>query len=171
MAPRGTRLGCPKIVAHCSGATQKERYVEDFGLLWEQLGGQPRMVGRVLGTLMIANPPEVSSKELRESLGASKGAVSQAKRVLEQLGFVRRVSRRGESGDYFRITPGVWDEMMRRDLQSNRIFLRITERGPGLLGSDDPGARRSLEQMSEFYAYRDEELSSALKRWQEKRKV
>ena len=150
---------------------EKERYVEDFGLLWEQLGGQPRMAGRVLGTLMIANPPEVSSKELRESLGASKGAVSQATRVLEQLGFIRRISRRGERGDYFRITPRVWDEMMRRDLESNRIFLQMAERGLDLLGSDEPGARWSLEQMREFYAYRDEELSGALERWQEKRKV
>ena len=150
---------------------EKERYVEDFGLLWEQLGGQPRMVGRVFGALMIADPPEVSSKELRESLGASKGAVSQATRVLEQLGFIRRISRRGERGDYFRITPRVWDEMMRRDLESNRIFLQMAERGLDLLGSDEPGARRSLEQMREFYAYRDEELSGALERWQEKRKV
>jgi DNA-binding transcriptional regulator GbsR (MarR family) len=150
---------------------EKERYVEDFGLLWEQLGGQPRMVGRVFGALMIADSPEVSSKELRESLGASKGAVSQATRVLEQLGFIRRISRRGERGDYFRITPRVWDEMMRRDLESNRIFLQMAERGLDLLGSDEPGARRSLEQMREFYAYRDEELSGALERWQEKRKV
>ena len=150
---------------------EKERYVEDFGLLWEQLGGQPRMVGRVFGALMIADSPEVSSKELRESLGASKGAVSQATRVLEQLGFIRRISRRGERGDYFRITPKVWDEMMRLDLESNRIFLQMAERGLDLLGSDEPGARRSLEQMREFYAYRDEELSGALERWQEKRKV
>ena len=129
------------------------------------------MVGRVFGALMIADPPEVSSKELRESLGASKGAVSQATRVLEQLGFIRRISRRGERGDYFRITPKVWDEMMRLDLESNRIFLQMAERGLDLLGSDEPGARRSLEQMREFYAYRDEELSGALERWQEKRKV
>jgi DNA-binding MarR family transcriptional regulator len=150
---------------------EKERYVEDFGLLWEQLGRQPRMVGRVFGALIIADLPEVSSKELRESLGASKGAVSQATRVLEQLGFIRRISRRGERGDYFRITPRVWDEMMRRDLESNRIFLQMAERGLDLLGSDEPGARWSLEQMREFYAYRDEELSGALERWQEKRKV
>ena len=61
--------------------------------------------------------------------------------------------------------------MMRRDLESNRIFLRMAERGLDLLGSDDPGARRNLEEMREFYAYRLEELSGALERWQEKRKV
>jgi hypothetical protein len=104
-------------------------------------------------------------------LGASKGAVSQAMRMLEQLGFIRRVSRCGERGDYFRITPGVWDEMMLRDLESNRIFLQMAERGLDLLGSDEPGARRSLEEVSEFYACRDEEPSGALERWQEKWKV
>lgn len=133
-----------------------------------QLGGQPRLVGRVFGALMIADPREVSSKELREAPGASKGAVSRATRVLEQLGFIRRVSRRG---DYFRITPGVWDEMMLRDLESKRIILQMAERGLDLLGSDEPGARRSLEEMREFYAYRDEELSGALERWREKWKA
>jgi DNA-binding transcriptional regulator GbsR (MarR family) len=104
--------------------------------------------------------------------GASKGAASQATRVLEQLGFIGRISRRGERGDYFYITPGVWDEMMLRDLQSNRTFLQMAERGLlDLLGSDEPGARRSLEEMSEFYACRDEEPSGALERWQEKWKV
>lgn len=150
---------------------ERERYVEDFGLLWEQLGGQPRMVGRVFGALMISDPPEVSSRELRESLGASKGAVSQATRALEQLGFVRRVSRRGERGDFFRVTPGVWDEMMRRDLEANRVFLQMAERGLGLLGSEDPESRRSLEEMLEFYRYRDEKLSVALEGWQEARRM
>ena len=60
---------------------------------------------------------------------------------------------------------------MLRDLESNKIFLQMAERGLDLLGSDEPGARRSLEEMREFYAYRDEELSGALERWQEKRKV
>jgi DNA-binding transcriptional regulator GbsR (MarR family) len=40
-------------------------------------------------------------------LGASKGTGSQATRVLERLGFIRQVSRRGERADYFRITCGV----------------------------------------------------------------
>lgn len=85
---------------------EKERYDEDFGLLWEQLGGQPRMVGRVFGTLMIADLSEVPSKELRESLVASKGAVSQATRVLEQLGFIRRVSRGGSARTTSASHPG-----------------------------------------------------------------
>ena len=75
---------------------------------------------------MIAGPPEMSSKELGESLGASRGAISQATRVLEQIGFVRRVR------------PGLWDELMRRDLEANRTFLRMAERGLNLLESDGP---------------------------------
>ena len=104
-------------------------------------------------------------------MGASKGAVSQATRALEQLGFVRRMSRRGERGDFFRIRPGVWDEMMRRDLEANRVFLRMAERGLDLLGSRDPESRRNLEEMLEFYRYREEKLSAALEGWQEARRM
>ena len=44
---------------------ERGRYVEEFGLLFGQFG-LPRMFGRVLGVLMVADPPERSAEELAE---------------------------------------------------------------------------------------------------------
>src|SRR5215217_2912648 len=84
---------------------ERRRYVEEFGLLFGQFG-LSRMLGRVLGVLMISDPPERSAEELAEALGASRGSISQTTRSLIQMGLVQRWSRPGERKHYFRVKPG-----------------------------------------------------------------
>jgi hypothetical protein len=54
------------------------------------------MVGRVFGALMIADRPEMSSKEHREAWARARASLSQVTRVLESLGFIWRFSRGGK---------------------------------------------------------------------------
>jgi predicted transcriptional regulator len=151
----------------CGGTLDEERsrYVEEFGLLFGQFG-LSRMFGRVLGVLMISDPPERSAEELAEELGASRGSISQTTRSLIQMGLVQRWARPGERRDYFRIKPGAWYEIMRREMESLGDFRETAERGLGLLDSNDPDARRSLEEMRDFYAYWENEMPAVLERWE-----
>src|SRR5215211_7951814 len=151
----------------CGGMLDEERrrYVEEFGLLFGQFG-LSRMFGRVLGVLMISDPPERSAEELAEELGASRGSISQTTRSLIQMGLVQRWSRPGERRDYFRIKPGAWHEIMRREMEALGSFRKTAERGLELLGSKDPDARRSLEEMRDFYAYWEKEMPAVLERWE-----
>ena len=144
---------------------ERRRYVEDFGLLFGQFG-LSRMFGRVLGVLMISDPPERSAEELAEALGASRGSISQTTRSLIQMGLVQRWSRPGERRDYFRIKPGAWHEIMRREMEALGAFRRTAERGLELLDSKDPDAGRSLEEMRDFYAYWEKEMPDVLERWE-----
>lgn len=128
--------------------------------------GLPRMLGRVLGALMISDPPERSAEELAEVLGASRGSISSATRSLIQMSLVQRWSRPGERRDYFRVKPGAWHEIMRRELESLASFRKMAERGLDLLGSEDPTARRSLEEMRDFYIYWEREMPAVLERWE-----
>ena len=144
---------------------ERRRYIEDFGLLFGQFG-LSRMFGRVLGVLMISDPPERSAEELAEALGASRGSISQTTRSLIQMGLVQRWSRPGERRDYFRIKPGAWHEIMRREMESLGSFRETAERGLELLDSDDPATRHSLEEMRDFYAYWEREMPAVLKRWE-----
>ena len=144
---------------------ERGRYVEEFGLLFEQFG-LSRMLGRVLGVLMISDPPERSAEELAEELGASRGSISQTTRSLIQMSLVQRWSRPGERRDYFRIKPGAWHEIMRREMEALGGFREMAERGLDLLDSRDPAARRSLEEMRDFYAYWEKEMPAVLERWE-----
>ena len=146
-------------------AEDRQRYLEDFGLLFGQFGVS-RMLGRVLGALMIADPPERTAEELAEELGASRGSISSATRSLIQMGIVQRRSRPGERRDYFRVKPGAWHGIMCREMEALRSFREMAERGLELLDSQDPDARRSLEEMRDFYAYWEREMPAVLERWE-----
>ena len=144
---------------------ERKRYVEEFGLLFGQFG-LSRMLGRVLGALMISDPPERSAGELAEALGASRGSISQTTRSLIQMGLVQRRARPGERRDYFRVKPGAWGGIMRREMEALGGFRETAERGLSLLDSREPAARRNLEEMRDFYAYWEKEMPAVLERWE-----
>ena len=144
---------------------ERREYVEEFGLLFGQFG-LSKMLGRVLGVLMISDPPERSAEELADALEASRGSISQTTRSLIQMGLVQRWSKPGERRDYFRIKPGAWHEIMRREMDALGGFRKTAERGLELLDSNDPDARRSLEEMRDFYTYWEREMPAVLQRWE-----
>ncbi len=149
------------------------RYVEDFGLLFEQFG-KPRMVGRVLGVLLVSGSEEHSAEELADLLRASRGSMSSATRTLVQSGLVQRVSRPGERRDYFRVRPGAWNELMRERMTQVYAMREMAERGLSVLnavGPDEPEARQGSEEMRDFYAYWDRELPAVLERWEQRNKT
>src|SRR5690242_7144959 len=88
---RGRRHRAPR--AH--PAADERRFSDELGFFWEDAGGT-RMAGRVLGALLIADPPELSSSQLAEFLGVSAGSVSTATRELIRPGIVERVRIPGE---------------------------------------------------------------------------
>jgi DNA-binding transcriptional regulator GbsR (MarR family) len=148
---------------------ERQRYVEEFGLLFEGFG-VPRMVGRVLGALLLADPPEMSAEELAGALKASRGSISTATRVLVQIGLIEKVSRPGERRSYFRNKPGAWHELTRRRLAQMSVFKEMAERGLAVLeaeGRDAPEVRLGLEEMRDFYAYCERELPGIFERWEQ----
>ncbi len=48
--------------------------------------GMPRIVGRVLSALLIADPPEQTAEQLAKTLQASRGAISSGTTFLETMG-------------------------------------------------------------------------------------
>ena len=148
----------------------RQGYVEDFGVLFEGVGGS-RMVGRVLGLLLVSEAPELSAEEIAGSLRASQGAISTATRTLVGTGLVRRRTRPGERRAYFGVNPDAWQETTRRQVAGSAAFREMADRGLALRKSDEPEAGRGLKAMRDFYAFWERELSEVLARWeQEKRR-
>jgi DNA-binding transcriptional regulator GbsR (MarR family) len=65
-----------------------ERFIEELGMQFELEAAAPRMLGRVLGWLLVCDPPEQSAAELAERLQASKGSISTATRLLLRMGMI-----------------------------------------------------------------------------------
>ena len=129
-----------------------ERFVEEVGVMLELEAGAPRMVGRVLGWLLICEPREQSAAELAEHLQASRGSISTATRVLLRMGLLERVRLRGERFDRFQARPTAWDEVLWRREQFS-LPRRVMKLGLDAL-ADEPAARRErLEEVDFMYAW------------------
>lgn len=142
-------------------------FVEDVAIAFEQ-GGLPRMAGRVIGWLLICDPPEQSSAQLALVLQASKGSISTATRSLVPSGLVERRSQPGQRRDYFRIHPEAWVELVKLRLSQVTSFHQLTQRGLTLLDPGPPDRRARLETVNDLYSWLEQELPALWERWRER---
>jgi DNA-binding transcriptional regulator GbsR (MarR family) len=147
---------------------EERHFTEDFGLYFEQMG-YPRMAGRILGWLLICNPPIQSAGELAEVLQASKGSLSTMTRLLIQVGLIERVGLPGQRRDYFRIKPGAWPQLIKGQMQSMIGLHQMVERGLVMLQDRDPALQERLREAHDLYAFLERELPALLKRWEQER--
>lgn len=139
-------------------------FVEDFALTFERLG-LVRMTGRVMGWLLIADPPEQTFAEIGVVLQASKGSISTALKFLTTARWVNKVSRPGDRKDYCTIRPGVMPDLIKQQAAQYSVFTQTLERGFDLFdGPDSPRAER-LRDMHDFFAWMEKELPALMERW------
>jgi DNA-binding transcriptional regulator GbsR (MarR family) len=78
-------------------------FADHVGRFYARRYAFPPMVGRVLGFLLVCEPPEQSIAELSEALLASRSAITGALEVLERLHTIRRSRAAGERMDRVRL--------------------------------------------------------------------
>jgi DNA-binding transcriptional regulator GbsR (MarR family) len=78
-------------------------FADHVGRFYARRYAFPPMVGRVLGYLLVCEPPEQSIAELSEALLASRSAITGALDVLERLHALQRSRAAGERMDRVRL--------------------------------------------------------------------
>ena len=73
-----------------------------LGELFE-VAGYNRLVGRVLGELMLAEPPYLSTEQLCARIGTSKGHLSSAIALLEAVKMIDRFGMPGSRQHHYRL--------------------------------------------------------------------
>ncbi len=144
---------------------EEGHFVEDMGLLFEQ-GGHPRMAGRMLGWLLICNPPHQSTAQLAEALQASKGSISTMTRLLLQMGFIERVAMPANRREYFRLKSGAWTEYIKQTVYELTAMRELAKRGLKLTENQDTALQERLREARDLYAYLEREYPLLLERWQ-----
>jgi DNA-binding transcriptional regulator GbsR (MarR family) len=140
-------------------------YVEEVALGFERQG-LFRMAGRVIGWLLICDPPEQTSGQIAEVLQASKGSISAAMKFLVPAGIVERISRPGDRRDYYRCRTGAWTDLARDQARQYGEFRRLAERGLELLAETPADRRERLEGMRDLYAWLEREMPALWERRQ-----
>ena len=124
------------------------------------------MAGRVVGWLLICDPPEQTFNQLAEALGASKGSISAATRFLVPGGMVQRLARPGERRDCYRVDPGAWIDLVRNQSRTYGEFQRLMDRGLDLMEGTPDERQARLRDLRDFYAWLDREMPAMLGRWE-----
>lgn len=145
---------------------ERRVFVEEFGVMMDRMGST-RMLGRVWGALMVADPPEMSAEELAEFLQASRGSISHATRQLVELGIIRRVSRPGVRRDYFRIRENAWTAAYHNQMRSIDQLVEMFNRGLASIEGASPEAQEPLRDAIGFYEFMKREYSALMERWNE----
>jgi len=131
----------------------KERqFAEQVGVVLGQMG-MPPAFGRLLGWLLICDPPSQTSAELSEALGLSKGSVSTGMRMLERAGLVHRVVPGGGiRGHAYEMAA---DGLVRATDPATRFgMLRdVMDKGLAVLEDPDSERARRLRITRDFYAF------------------
>ena len=147
---------------------EKQHFVEEVALVFEEIG-LIRMAGRILGWLLISNPPHQSAEELAEALQASKGSISTMTRLLIQLDLIERAGIPGDRRDYFRMKPNVWSQLLQARMSQVTDLHQLAEAGLDLLKGEPPELRQRIQDMHDLYSYVETELPNLIERWEQKR--
>ena len=147
--------------------TQLAQYVEEVALFWEQQG-LPRIAGRILGLLMVCDPPHRSARQIAEQLSVSKGSVSTMVRLLLASGSIEVVAIPGERATHYRLSPDSIEQKLERRLQAMVGFQGLADRGLALLADAPDAQRERLLHIRDLYAFLGEELPLLIARWRQR---
>jgi hypothetical protein len=142
-------------------------FAEEFGVVGERVG-MPRMVARVLGWMLICDPPRQSIADLEGALGVSRASISIATRLLQASGLIRRVAQPGARGYRFELDPAFFSGQMNA-ANPFRLLREVLEHGIDVAGGpNDPRSAR-LREAREFYAFVEHAVPDAIERYRAER--
>lgn len=121
--------------------TQLLEWVESVTAFLTRDGISP-IAGRILGWLMICDPPEQTAAQIALAIGASRASITTNMQILTTMEIVSRRTRAGERTAYYRIEDGAWEKLVQRQVASLTSFCEITSDGMSLLGPDSARAAR-----------------------------
>lgn len=124
-------------------------YIELVGRWWERTG--TRTAGRILGWLMICDPPHRSSADLAAELQLSPASISTQTSALERIGLVERVTFPGDRASYFRLPPRVWLELMRARQAETEVLQGLAAAGYDVLPEEAPDRVTDLHRVASFF--------------------
>jgi DNA-binding transcriptional regulator GbsR (MarR family) len=119
-----------------------QNWVERVAAAFAQHFGLPPITGRILGWLLICDPPEQSAGEIAGAIGASRASLTTSMRLLTAGDLVRRRHRPGERTTYFHIDDNAWEKVIRQRIVGMASLREITEDAMALIGPDSERASR-----------------------------
>ena len=141
------------------------QFIEDAGDMLNE-HGMPHMAGRVIGSLLVCDPPYRSLDELADDLTASRGSISMATQLLLRIGVIEKVSLPGERRRYYQVRPEVWAAQFTQREEHIASHFRVLAGGLALLEGQPVETKRRLLELLTFFDFVTEEAPGFAERWE-----
>jgi DNA-binding MarR family transcriptional regulator len=143
-------------------------FADHMGRFYASRYAFPPMVGRLIGYLVVCDPPEQSIGELAEALLASRSAITNAVKTLETMRLIRRTRAAGERMDRVGLDP-TSPQAMGLDTSEYEEMRELVLEGLEVVG-DAPAERRArLLEWLEFTDFLIEQINRMRQEWSERR--
>lgn len=142
-----------------------EAFIEGVGRYFEELG-VPRIGGRILGLLMVAERP-LTLDEIARTLQISRASVSTNARLVIAANLVERTGRTGDRRDYYVFGRRAWAGALEADINVMRTLERLTEEGAASLDPANAIGHARLREAAAFARFCAAELGGMAERWRQ----
>jgi DNA-binding transcriptional regulator GbsR (MarR family) len=147
---------------------QKE-LVERMGVFYEQHGIAP-MEGRIMSLLIVCDANELTFDQIRELLGISKSATSNALNVLLMTQRIIYKTRPGDRKRYFASNIVSWQEGFTEGFKKMLDVVSILKEALGQRTQETPLFNAQLEEFIAFIEYLNAEVPRLFLEWKNKNK-
>lgn len=154
-----------RSVMKTGSSPAESRFIEESGVLYEEFG-LPRMAGRIVGLLLICDPPHQSLTGLGDALQASKGSISTMTRLLLQFGMIRRTTIPGDRRSFVFLPPGVLSQSIQQQVSRTARFRKLGEEGLRAIAGSKPERQVRLREMVDFHRFLEREMPALIERWE-----
>lgn len=147
---------------------QVSHVVEQFAAFFESYGF-PRMSGRIITALMVAEDSGLTAAELAATLQASPAAISTSLKYPVALGLVQRVRVAGSRRDLYVLPDDAWYVAT---ATKNPLYAQIAgmaAEGVSAVGGERTAAGARLAEMRDFFAFLETEVPALVERWHAER--
>jgi hypothetical protein len=143
-------------------------FADEMGSHFARQYAMPPITGRVLGWLLVCDPPQQTVAELSDALRASRTAVSSAISLLERQSMVKRSRAAGERMDRIAMHSGYWEQSFETPGEYATIAA-LARRGLEALGGEPPARRARLLEMAAFADFLVERMPAFAAEWRARR--
>jgi hypothetical protein len=138
------------------------RFAEEAAAVLGGLG-MPPAYAKVLGWLLVCDPPAQTATQIAQALELSKGSVSTGIRYLDRVGLARRVAVPGRRGTFWEMAP---DAFLNAALaESYGVARRLMDDGLAAIGGPDSPRAQRLRVTRDFYAFIEREVPLLVERF------
>lgn len=141
-------------------SAEEAQFIESMGLFFERQG-VPRIGGRILGLLLLAEKP-LALGEVAGLLRVSPASVSTNVRQLQASGLVDPASIPGDRRHYYVFNSAGWDHRLELAVSAMDTLGKLCQ---DALARPGMKQRHKLREAVEFCGFYRQELAGAAERW------